>query len=195
MATTQTLVAPEPLVFPWQGLDDPLREISVVPRSEVRFQVTDGVITAGGAGNDQELIVQMTLPLNFAYAISEIFVRILPNTADATNNFSDVAELVVTDSGPAATRAIGTFLPSNQALSSEPIQNIGGIRCYCWSCLPKVIFKPQASAGVPIFSQLRITNDTDNDGTYNFDLFARFYTYDVDQSLHYASNTPTLVRG
>lgn len=194
MATEQTLVAPEAMVFPWQGLNDPSREISVVPRSEVRFQVTDGVITASGVGDDQELIVQMTLPVNFSYAVSEVFMRILPNSADATNNFSDVAEMVVADSGPSATREIGTFMPSAQALTSAPIQNVGGIRCYSWPVLPKVIFKPQSSAGVPIFSQIRVTNDTDNDGTYNFDLFARFYTFDVDQSLHYAVNTPVLER-
>lgn len=174
--------------FPYAGITDLARDISDVPRREVRFAVIDGAIAAGGAGNTQTLRVNCLPEPNFAYVIIEAFANI---DIVGTNNFQAEAVYSITDDRADIAR---TYFWFNQ-MSGTAAVSAGGVKSkiYRAAQVPQLTVTP-AAEGDGMQLQFTFTNFVENDNAYTYDFFCRLLQYDIEQANHFAVNSPSPVR-
>lgn len=186
MATTTTTLTPQPDFFPFAGLGE--IDISTVPRAIVSFSIIAGVITAGGAGNEQRLVINTILPVNFAYVVTDFFLRI---SADDVADWNSEGELQITDSSSTAR----TFF-APQEIQSLGVADLtaGGVRLYC-PCGPLLsnLLRPIPGEDPPR-ANIILTNNVQDGSAGTCHLYMRYLQYDVRQVHNVYVNTPQVVR-
>lgn len=187
---TETVTAPA-RIFPWQGLNDPERVRSIVPRSDIRFLVVDQALTAQGS-NTKRLDIQMPLPVGFAYAMSELHVKLV-NDAGTAINYQDQGRFAMRDNTDWAltTQAIFQNMTAPGAIGAG---YTGASKVWAVDGrIEKTIVQAQDDAGA--VAEVYLFNTTNPDPiNYSLYCFARFLMYDIDQAYHFEPNTPQLVR-
>lgn len=155
------------------------------PRAEYRSTISGGVIPASGAGDDRQVNVSVTPPMNFAYVLAACtFVVISPvgGTTGFTTAYSDIQ------------------------INSDPIRYVPcGIEHYTTSTLqqyvefnqfsvtpPKEVFLPDVNQTVSL--GLNVLDPLLNQAECFLHLHCRWLQYDVTQAHHIMVNTPQLVR-
>lgn len=189
MATVQTSFVETPKLFSFDGLDlidDPRTQ---VPRAELIFAVKDGSVTLSGAGDVQRVVVSCELPRNFAYVLTDVFLRL--KCADVTN-WQTVGEIAVSNSD-ASDR---DYLASQQLVKNGLIDKGLSVVSSVWTPLGpllKAVIIPVDKAALATVN-LIINNDTEQQVVGTLNSFVRLLQYDILQAHHIQVNTATLVR-
>lgn len=186
---TATIITIEPRVFPFTSLSQVEQERSLVPRGEVIFTTFDEAITAGGAGG-QEVIINMTPPFNFAYAIVDCSLRIgAASTADI-NDWNNEAPGTIIENRGANRFLTMPFEGENKGVHLSI--GIAFTRDYTFKVLPKALFEPNVDTTSPV--SLAVANSVAGGLAATADVFVRLLQYDISQKHHFAVNTPIPVR-
>ncbi|NNE62392.1 MAG: hypothetical protein HKN35_15980 [Woeseia sp.] len=183
MAVTQTLFTPSPDPFFYRRGSS----AGILPIGEFSFSVRDEVITAGGAGNEQSVVLQMNLPQNYAYRLRDIFMTI----GASTNTFSLFGSARITD-GTAANRTIEYSipfesqgqLPNDQLLTALPTQ----VYSIAPGALPQQMLLPQRNTGA--FMSANVFNATQNGPAGTCWARATVLIYDIAQAFEAGANAP-----
>jgi len=179
---TATVLTPEPQMFGFNTPPDLLRELSAMPRAEVLFIVTNGVITAGGAGN-QELTINMALPANFAYVCVEAYAALQVTAGPQSDlaDWSDEGFLGLVD-GSSVTMSV--FCPGIAHVNA----GAGDFKQYRF---PNILQRLIEGGATQIFF---LTNETVAGDSLQIEFMCRFLMYDVSQRHNVAVNTPMYSR-
>lgn len=188
MATVSTTVTPTQNYLPFTGFIPGRSDESADARAQIIASTVDASIGATGVGDNQEIVIDLRLPVNFAYAMTDFMVGIQA-ASGATYNFGLRADLQVVNAASNSTiqLPLGSTTPG--------VALIDGFEkaTYCPDCSWSGILLPATSS-----DQIRIIwniwNSTANDTAYTLDCAARFLQYDISQSLNLNVNTPIPVR-
>lgn len=189
MALIPTSFNLTPRYFPYSGLSDPARDLSHVPSGEVRFFATSESIPAPGVGNNNQLIVICQCPLNSAYVLIDLSLRISAVSGDV--EFDDQMTALLADTGEAATRTYAIPIPFDSA--GQAANQALEMKIYTAPVIPQVVVvpgSPSAAANLTIGAY----NTTVDGDAHVMTFFARFLRYGIEQAHHYAVSTPQPVR-
>ena len=201
MPTHSITLNPDPIIFPWSGLPDQVRDQSRVPRGDVRFLINRELLSKPAAGEDIDLQVFMTLPSNFAFAVAEVNAQIDATTGNDSNLWDASGQFNFNDGTPPGQiiyRQIAGYVGVSRTVDANAgeygkLTTTGGKRIYSIQDPPNAILVPQNQSSC--ISLFRVANPTiDDNRNYVFTLFARFLMYDIQQAYNYEPNTPQLVR-
>ncbi len=186
MATIVTNFQPDPERFAFTSLPQTFLEQSSQPRAEVVFNVVQETVTAGGVGDDQQVVFLMAPPLNFAYVLVDLFCEIAAaDEADAANWEPTAVATIITGDG------LGNLV-ERAVMQGWSIGNVGPVRPYQFDKLPRRLFMP--APGTLNLSSLVLRNVVNNGAAATSTMFARFLQYDISQKHHYQVNSPIPTR-
>lgn len=191
MATELTTIAPEALLFPYSGLDDPSRELSIVPRQEVRFIDKGTTVPDPGVGDNQAVSVLCLPPPNFAYALVDLNLFVQSSLAGTFN----LPKGFFTLFQDALTSAASTVVASLCVEAGVIVHSTGGAVDTFQYCLRdpfRQIMVPQPGNQVSL--GMSMFNPTADDVDYTVAVYCRMLMFDINQANHYSINTPQLVR-
>lgn len=188
MAIVTTTFTPDLTVFPWSDTDapDPGRR-GIRPLGELVAVVLDGAVGAPGAGDNQHVSCNVTLPDNFQYILTDAMASVVGIGLAAADNWEAQAGLIVFDLG-------GTPTPLKEfavGMSSVAPWQLATSFVKAWrpdDPLPTYLL----NGGT--FIETSYTNLTDDDIAVVFNFVFRFLTYTVAQQFDAGVNTPLLVR-
>lgn len=184
MATTTTATVLAPVLFPFAGLDAlPSLDRSWFPRGVIAFESPSIAITAAGAGEDQLWTVAMTLPIGYAYIITDVHVRMQGAIADLAGWDKSIA---------------GNFGDTDRAIPFDGVNQEDvmvttalDVRTWTFPDLPTAIL---INSDGTTNASLTVGDHTTDDGAMTGSVFASFLVYDVEQAHHVRIHTPQLFR-
>ncbi len=186
MATTTTTTDPDPVYFPFTGLEKgPSRIASPYPRGQVTFSTPSVAITVAAGGADQAWRINMILPIGYAYVLVEVHLMIQGAIADLAG-WDTVFNGEINLTNPV--RAIAfDGISLGDTFSTSALDR----RVFTFPDLPKdIIISDDGTAQ----AGFRIGDHTTDDGAMTGIVFGRFLQYDVEQAHHYLVQTPQLIR-
>lgn len=194
MATDTTTIVPVETLFPYSGVTELLQNRSDFPRAEIIHARRDVTIPLTGVGDDSFVTIEGFLPLNFSYALTDLYFMI-ESAAGATNNYETSLSMSFQDSlftVAGAGRTWELYLPNfaRPALSTVLSTQV---LTYEFPMVPSFIMRPPD--GHQIGYTLGLINATTNDTAYNANFFARFQQFDINQSHSAIANLQTPIRG
>jgi len=182
--------------FAFQGLDEVTRPLSHVPRAEMFWQVLNAVVPPPGESNNQRVIINCSLPGNFAYVVSEVHLRTTQTMGGSQQNdgVDAVVAAVLMDTISLGESTLAIPFSGTSLFPAE--QN--GRRGFTFD-LPKTLIAPypyrtQASVQNTGLLQFDFFSNFENGGEISVNLFCRVLQFDIDQLHHFQVNTPTPVR-
>lgn len=178
--TTTTTTAAIAELFSFEGLPPPgTIERSSVPRAQVIWQAAATTITAGGA-SDQRWVINCVPPVNFAYALGEVHVRIDGTIADLDNwdNACSARFTSPRDSIPFDGVSIATTM----------VNSTTNLKHYTFPEMPPSVLLN------PSILELSVGNQTDAEDEMNGQFYVMMYQYDITQAHHVLVNAPELTR-
>lgn len=178
--------------LPLSGYPEPASEKSWLARAMVEAAVVDGAIAAAGAGDNQRLIVDLTLPSGFTYVMCG-FVLSIAKDAAGTMNFGDNARLDMYNAVTGSSRTLNV----NMGAFSNGIANFGSANTERKDYKPWQVYQAPlipATHTESIYWVFDIYNETANDAAYTMNLAACFLQYDIAQSYHTALYSQQPVR-
>ncbi len=193
MAVITTAITPTQRLFPFSGYEDNQGNRSNFPRGEIWLTALGESITLSGVGDTQIVSLSSALPVNFAWCLVDMDMKISATVGD-TYGFDLDFECRVSDSTSTPLR---TFF-SNIGLHSEGVNAAGSAGTveeavyHAPAGLFKGVILPATPAQqVELF--LRGFNSTTNQGAYLLDFTARFLQFDIVQAhdLHVNNAIPT----
>lgn len=188
MSIVLTTVVPVLSSLPWSdtGAPDP-SDKSIQPMGVLQAKIRDEVIGAPGTGDNQVVLVNIQLPVNFMYSLTDIACSFRTTGLVAANNWEDDAVCLFFDSaGPAIIDTIEYLMGYKSQLLAS---NTTSLRSYQpFGEIPKFL-QVGGSTWQSVF-----TNNTDDDIVATMNLMARFLVFTVDQQYDVGVNTPQLVR-
>lgn len=185
MAVIATTFSPEFTVFPWEG--SPGQAESIRPIGELIANIRDGDVPLTGVGDSQLVRADVTLPVNFTYALTGASVNIITAGVPADNNWDALASMIFFDtvSGGNQTMEWGIGWRSHGVTSIDS----NSAQMYCPGCpLPTFL-----QVGGSLW-QSRFTNPTTNDIEATFNMTFRFLMFTISQRFDSLVNTPQLNR-
>lgn len=192
MAQITTTVIPTQTIFPYSGMDAMPRERSDVPRAEVIFDARSAAIVGAGVGDSQRLRLDVALPVNFSYVMTDFYCGIFGDSASVANTWENLGLCNFNNASDGSADRTYTCLRTIVS-PGETSLTLNKIKCWNWDGpLPKFIIQPfHGKQAVLLFE---IANDTLDDQDYTLNAMIRFLQYDIGQTHHYQPNSPTLVR-
>lgn len=170
---------------PFIGYPDPTQQRTSAPRGELTFtNVGDTVITAGGAGNEQDLTVICRLPIGFAYALSQVNISV----SAAGNTWDPIMIGLQTNSD--SNRTYNQFFEGVSAGNALTAQ-AGEVKVYKFDDLPKQLIAqaiPDSSQGERPFALFEVQNATQDAAVGTTNIYIRYFVYDIEQWHHFAAN-------
>lgn len=192
MATITTSLTPSPRFFPYQGISDPNRDQSVVPRGELVFSGQREAITDGGVGNDQLLAINCQLPQNFSYVLTDVGLTIEMVDVGDTCLWDETVQLTALDAQTVANRFLTTPYPGISTGNFLELEGAAGRQVYAFNSLPRFVILPPAGDNASVL--ISAGNPTLNDNSSTATFLVRVLMYDISQAYHYEVNTPIPVR-
>lgn len=186
MARITSTFTPEPDVFPYAGMAEAQADKLNIVRAELRFQINGDAITISGAGDDQEAVIDVNLPRNFAYVHLESHIGII--CTDSTQ-WESVAWGGLQNGRGGMTR--DWIAPIEHF--SNGATTFGGRRIWTAQAQVKSVILP-ASPGENGEWQFRVGNPTLDQAAGTMFALIRFLQFDVEQAHHFAVNNPMPVR-
>lgn len=186
MATDTTTVNPTQTRFSYAGIPAIPADLSPVPRGEIRCYATGG-IAAPGAGDNQQFVINIDLPVNSAYAVADYAVRLL--SGDANFNFPASLLGAFTNDVAAATVNVPIDMRSSAEFSTVGLAG----RIYTPVRVPTIVMLP-ATAQSQVQLHSSAYNTTADDVPYSYVIFARLLEFAIEQSHRWEVNTPQLIR-
>jgi hypothetical protein len=166
-------------------------ESGLAPLGEIFAVVRDGVIAQPGVGDSANVTSNVTLPVNFMYALTDISVDIDVAGLIGDNNWALRGTAIwfdtvgVTPSSAKLEFSVGLSSPGAIAQQSG---TRAGVSFFPIGPLPNFL---QVGGGLWNFT---FENLTTNDIAANFNFVARFLRYTVAQQFDAGVNTPSLTR-
>lgn len=192
MALITTTLTPVVNVFPYSGIPELLQNKSDFARSEILFTILNGVVPATAAGNNSFVQAACTLPVNFAYSLSDLFLAVHSEDA-GTNNYSPIAVIFASDDGVAGTmRSWQIFLPNKSEAVGEFSGALQETLTYCITCMPTMVMRAQEGRQIRLW--INLYNSSLEDEAYTVNLYARFQQFDINQVHSAQLNTQLPVR-
>lgn len=192
MATVTTTAVAELMIFPFTGIIEPNNIQSLAARSVVTAQVDNQSIAASGAGDNQQLQINVDLPSNFAYAVLDFCMSITGVASAGTYNWSQGGSLVLRDALAGANSKVEVPL-GLEGGTAAPFDATGdSTMTYKPWCAFKGIIIPLP--GDQVRAQTTLFNETANDIAYVVDMYSRFLQFDIAQANDYAVNSPIPTR-
>ncbi len=189
MAIVRTTITPAAQLFSYSGLNlNQANDYS--PRGEVRFNFDGEAIALTGAGDNQQVFVDLRLPFNFAYIMSDGFVALDGPDASVNNfglvahaSFNNAAGGTITQSIPLQWTSAGDVVITTAAKERKTYVN---------TLAATGVLVPEPGDQNALFWQ--ITNGTANDAAYAAKGYFRFLQFDISQAYHFRVNSPVPVR-
>lgn len=188
MALITTTFTPDAITQPFTIFPEPITRFSAMPRAEVHYDIIGGSVTLSGVGDQQAIEVLCFLPVNFAYAIVDLFMD-LCIAGTAANTWDRSARCSFNNANVG--RTISVIFPAQAAEDSNTVNS----QCLQWvpSTLPKIVQAAPPGINDP-FLHVGIENSELNKGAGTFNFFARFLQYDIEQWHHAEVNDAKLIR-
>lgn len=186
MATTTTAFIPERARFgfiaPEAGY---LIESMPVPKAELIYAITAGVVAAADTGEDQAFSIACLLPDTYGYVLTEGSVFLRDTEAGDIDDWGDDLTCTLTD---------GNWLAAQDMIGGKVTPNTStlGDRTYVIKNPSSKIITPIGTGG-NLFT--RGWNKTIDNGPMTLWCLFRFLEFDLRQVHHWAINTPFPVRG
>lgn len=177
-------------IFPFVGINETVSSRTDLPRSEIRFFVTNESIAAATGGDDRVINLNFTMPENFSYALADGQWFVASAAAGGVCNFMTAQAQIQLAAGGTTQRRIGLETSITQ---TDQVQ--GAFSQWCTGRIispPKEVFLPDPNGQVSM--QIQIFDPTANGTAASFSMNMRFLQYDVTQTHHVSVNTPTLTR-
>lgn len=192
MAIEVTEFVPSLEIFPWAdtGAPDPaLRGIR--PMGALTAVLNDGVVPVPGAGDFQAFRSTVTLPVNYLYALQDVYLSIGGvGTAPGTDsNWELIAEMLYVDATP-GNNSFEIMLPIRSAgAAMNGMSGNSWEQVYCLDC-PVPRFLQKAGS---VFTA-RFVDRTIDDIAATFNCVMSFLVFTVAQEFDAGVNTPILTR-
>lgn len=188
MALTTTTVNPTLEPFPYAGMPERQRGQTPIPSREMRCYTRDKSITAGGAGNEQRLVVQLDLPPNYAYVLVDLSCML---GLAGSINWDAVIQGYLQD----GLTTVKSRIPMELFSHGITEYTAAGSERRVWipEDIPRATLIPSV-AGEQVRLHLETINSTQNDGAASFTFYARFLEFTIEQAHHWQVNTPEPVR-
>lgn len=218
MAVITTNSSPKRLYTPYTGLSATERAQSGIARAEVVYYVVNEDWPAPGTGNNRVYqIPQTTLPKDFGYVLTDVFVNIHSDTADYVDaqaighmrifpggtlgpQINLTIDSCPTRAGSSESTPIGD-IPADEYNTVRPsiYGNVGSINYQLSKNYTGIIYPFDAnsytSAPNPGSVFDLALSETPLDGNANLvSYYVRFLQYDIDQSYNYVIQSPQLTR-
>ena len=177
---------------PYAGIPDIDAAFTSIPRGHIDVSVESFAIALVGAGDTQLLRLSVDLPRNFAYSLVNVATSIRNNTL-LTVKFEDNATLKLENASGAA-RTIVYDVPMTALGVATAGPTPLGLKIWGPTApVPNLVLKPATSVS-QVRMSYQVNNGTDNDVAHQFNFYAKFLQFDIEQTLHYAPNAPIPVR-
>lgn len=148
---------------------------------ELIANVKDGAVALSGAGDTQEIVFNITLPVNFVYVLSDMSANVIGTGLPAAITWEELGFSQFLGSG--REYSIGWF--------SRGAHQVGASSMMSWG-------NGQDIPGFLIVGggswQNRLSNQTDEEIAVTFNFTMRFLVYSVQQRFDSRINTPQLTR-
>lgn len=192
MATVTTTLTPVQQYFSFTGYRDPQAVSSVDARAQVLAFIDAGDIAATGAGDNSRMLIDITLPQNFAWVMMDYCLQIQAATATPTVfNWDAQGQLFIADGATGLSNfAAPVGLTGSGEFSTAATARL--MQIYKPFCPYSAIVNPVP--GTSVFCRADFFNSTANDAAYKINLLARFLAYDITQVTDQAVNSPTPIR-
>ena len=217
MALITTSASATRLYTPFTGLSALERAQSGVARAEVVYYGVNETWAAPGANNNRIFqIPQTTLPKDFGYVLSDVFVKVETSSAAAVKAEA-VGEMRIFPGG-----ILGPLIPlslisdpGRATITSTPVGDIafdqfnsmfpsskGSIASINYALMekPQAILYPfgakayTSAANPGTTFDLTMSEHFENGIEYDVSYYVRFLQYDIDQSYNYVIQSPQLTR-
>lgn len=193
MTTTTTSITANSSLFPFTGMDATVLDRSSVPQAEVIFKIFSGAVTVGGSGNEQRLNLTCEIPRNYAYALVGVYASITVVNGLA-NTWDDQADLFIVDA-VGSDRSFEAHMNFTSGAVFDTLalpRKTYGVTDGSMGLVKTIVVPPPNSTGQKF--GLSFENLTQDGPAALVQLFARCLLFTIEQSHHFAVNTPTLVR-
>lgn len=191
MATVTTALTPTPTIFPMQGIDDTVRDLSRVPRAEVFFSLDSEDVPVATGGDDSRINITCNLPVNFSYVVMEMNMKI-DQASGTTWGWESRSSGFVLPGSVGNRDYNANFFSEGGDVSITDLQDVRVRRIFQFKDLPSMVILPkmgdQASIGCQIGSA-----SVDNAAS-KVQFMCRLLQFDVTQAHHFQVNTPTPIR-
>ncbi len=171
---------------------DLLREWTSIPRALVNFDILDGTISAKPVNDQQELLIAVDLPVEFAYRLVTVNVALFQ---DVANNWVDRAGFEITN----AVRGLQLGNTQQWAMTIDSLRDVpgfGGAIEEMWIArfehvIPTDILQSRDGIGaVIVFKASNVSAAVGGAGTVNF--FCTFLEYDIEQAQRFPVHLPIM---
>lgn len=187
MAVISTTFTPDAEVFPFTGLGDLVTDRSDHPRGEVSYNILNGVVTAGAAGDSQALFVRCVLPANFSYALVDIYASLVGTALGDSDDWDDGGLFTMVE--------IVDGVQTMACFMGGHATGIAGvIKSWIWPKTVGRVVKGGSTAGAAIVPTLNLQNQVLDGAANSLQFYARFLQYDIVQQHHIGVNTAILTR-
>lgn len=188
MAVVSTSVSLEEIFFPW---DSPHSVPgTAIPVGEFVFNARDVAIDGAGAGDSQQADINCNLPVNFAYALTEVSASIDVTGAAGTNNW-ELVQFCILHNTKFLVGGSQTMEYAIRFESPGEYRNVG-VGFKSWS-----IGQPQMPKFLSLGGSLlavKLSDLTLDDLAAKLNFTARFLQYTLDQIFDVEVNAAILTR-
>lgn len=189
MALITTTLSPVLSTFMYSSDEGPHRHDTDEPLGELIASLQSGAVAATGAGDDAQVNIGISLPVNFSYFMTDFSVNV---ETDGANTWRTEAAFTYIDAAAAADRLVRYSMRCPGAIMQD-----GDFESMCYQTLfslPKFQMMPFVGGATGSLVQMRLRNVNLQEIAATVDMTARFLIYNVDQRYRVAVNTPQIVR-
>jgi len=189
MARITTTFTPTIIPFPFRTGDDDA--IGMKPSAAITAVVLSAAVAASGANDNQAVRIDLALPPNFSYVITDLMAKI--NVAAAANTWDDIGMISYLDASDTEFRTTeyGIEMLSQGQIEASTVR----LKIFTpTGLLPSFQMIPPVGGAVGAFLQGFWENSTDQQAAATFSFTARFLQYTVAQAYDVDVNTPLLIR-
>ncbi len=188
--TIITTLAPPPVSRTFRGVDNPVAQGSA--RGEVTFNVLGDAVTLSGALQDQMLIINSILPVNYAHCLVDLSVR-LESALVAVDLTWDNCALGIFHNASSANQTNQFTIP--MCASGKMTSLVAGKaqQNFIAETMPKMIMHPALDSSAVRLQCVFVNPNIEEPAIACF-FYARFLQYDILQADNYTVNNPALVR-
>lgn len=174
---------------PYQGAGDLQKQSTGIPRAELNYTISNGVIALSGVGDSQRIVITCELPLSYAYVLQEVSLCNL--TGVDGDNWPDRGFACIRNNllnGTDWKSAVDIF---SRGDFSDAVGGFGkSYICPSNNYVSRLII-PETSANF----LMNLHNITTNQSAMTLGAFhCRFLQYDIAQAYTWPVNSPVLTR-
>lgn len=189
MATTSTAFAPAGIRFGYIGQNQDFQ--MPIPRAELLFVINAGAITLAASAEDQDFSISCLLPEGYGYVLSDCSAYLQDAEVGDIADWSASMHSFLSNSNNADAKR---WFAAQRIQGGDVVgvTSVIGTRAYqLVQASTKIIIPIAGNSG-----QLKVTgfNSTVDGGPMTLYFLAKFLEFDLNQSYHWAVNTPWPVR-